>query len=148
MDSNEYLDRIARESQKQTEHLQRIAELQKSILAVDPRSIGFDVFSLVGLLATPICVKNGAGLLFGFWTFNSGTANAFLKFYNYGNPPAVGTASAMLTMGAPAGSGAIPVNPIGVPFSNGLWVAATTGAPYTDTTAPGANEITVAVFYK
>lgn len=93
-------------------------------------------------------IKATAGQLYGYYLYNDGAAEAYVKLYNdtVANV-VVGTTTAAMTLGIPAGGAANLFLPTGVRFSNAITVAATTAAATADTGAPAANQVVGTFFY-
>jgi hypothetical protein len=147
---NDILQSLAVNMQYHDDHLRELIKYQKEAIVANIRG-GFETFKYVSLLATPQKVKGEDGKLYGFWAFNAADSIRYIKFFTgSGNnaPVVAGARAPWITMGLPAGSGAIPPGDIGAYFHDGLWVAATTGMADTNDTAPSANEILINVFFK
>lgn len=79
------------------------------------------------------------GSLRYYFAFNSTAATVYLKFYDVSTAAAAAsTATPVLTLGIPAGSGA-NVAGMELEFTNGIGVRATTGVADADTTSPASN---------
>lgn len=107
-------------------------------------------FSNVSLSTTPVQVKASSTDIWGFYAYNNATPGneRSIKFYNRLTPPVVGTTPADLTFTIGGRSpGTLPL-PSQIPFSNGLWINATTGSGTTATGAPLAGEVSIMIFYK
>lgn len=110
---------------------------------------GWTAMDLIDIDESEDEVKSSAGKV-GGWVFtNLATSTRYVRFYN--NTAAgttVGTTAAEIVIAIPAGAGVVmPMGSVGVPFSTGICVAATTGVAASDTGAPGANEVVGTVFY-
>lgn len=111
---------------------------------------GLSVFRSIDLDETEEEVKATAGMLYGCTIINDTAATKeYVKIYN-------GTA-ASVTVGTTTPVMTIPTNgvsnitlnfPLGVAFSTGIVVAATTGIADNDTGAPAANAVIVNCTYK
>ena len=117
-------------------------------VGVVPRtSGGLSIATDIDLDETELEVKASAGQLFGWYIYNDGAAEVYVKLYNdTAANVIVGTTVPVMTFGLPAGSAANVVNPMGIAFSAGICAACTTVATTADTTAPAANQV-VANFY-
>jgi len=100
-------------------------------------------------------IKGAAGQLYGMIVHNLSASLRYLKFYDaeVGDVTVGSTAPVMTipvqTTGTTDGAGWSPVIPVmGIPFSSGISIAATTGLADADTGAPGANEIVGTFWYK
>jgi hypothetical protein len=99
-------------------------------------------------------IKATAGSIYGMWATNTGTATAFVKFYNAtAANVTVGTTTPVITIGIPGNSSddvSANFGPggMGISFDTAITVAAVTEAADNGTTAPGANSVILNVFYK
>jgi hypothetical protein len=100
-------------------------------------------------------VKASAGQVYGMIFHNLSASVRYVKFYDAtAANTTVGTTTPVMTIpiqttGDTNGAGWSPVIPVqGIPFSNGICVAATTGLADADTGAPGANEVVGTIWYK
>ena len=94
-------------------------------------------------------VKATAGQLYGWYMFNAASSTRYVKYYNDTVANViVGTTVPTLTIPLPAGAAVNVEFSMGIPFSNAITIAATTGVGTADTGAPGANEVIVNTFYK
>jgi hypothetical protein len=78
-------------------------------------------------------VKSSAGQLYGYSFFNQNSGTAYLLFYN-NSSPTVGSTTPIYAIGMPAGAAGHIAFGIGIPFSSGIYVLASTslssaGAP-------------------
>ena len=97
---------------------------------------------------TEDAVKASAGQLFGWYIYNDGAAEVYVKFYNATTANVtVGSTTPLITLGIPAGSAANVFNDIGIAFDTAITIAATTGATVADTGAPATNQVVATVFY-
>ncbi len=122
------------------------------IKPIPQTSGGTDPYTDPSLRSTPVQVKgtggtSSAGQIYGFYATNSATTWRYLKFYDTATAPTVGTTTPKRVFGIPPGGGGCIQFPAGMKFSNGIWAAATTGAPNSDTGDPNANEIVINVEY-
>lgn len=93
-------------------------------------------------------IKGSAGQVFGWYFYNDGAAEVYVKFYNAtAANVTVGTTTPVFTLGIPAGAAANVFSEIGIAFSTAITVAATTGIAVADATAPAANQVSGVVFY-
>lgn len=93
-------------------------------------------------------VKVTAGKLHGWYLYNDGATEVYVKFYNdtVANV-AVGTTAPLVTLPIPAGAAANLINDVGIPFSAAITIAATTGAATADTGAPATGQVVGTIFY-
>ena len=89
----------------------------------------------------------GAHQLYGWYLFNAASAIRYVKFYDKATAPVVGTDTPVLTIPLPAESGANVEYSVGIPFTLGIGIGATTAVADADTGAPGANEVIAAILY-
>jgi hypothetical protein len=116
---------------------------------------GCSIHKALDIDESPEEIKGSAGQLYGMIVHNLSASVRYLKFYNAAVASVtVGTTTPVMTIpiqttGTTNGSGWSPVIPVmGIPFSNGISIAATTGLADADTGAPGANEIVGTFWYK
>lgn len=93
-------------------------------------------------------VKASAGQVFGWYLYNDGAAEVYVKLYNdtVANVT-VGTTAPLVTLPIPAGAAANVFTDIGIPFSAAITIAATTGAATADTGAPATGQVVGTIFY-
>jgi hypothetical protein len=104
--------------------------------------------NLIDIDETEDEVKGTAGQVFGYYFYNDGSTEVYVKFYN--NTAAgttVGSTTPAFTIPIPAGSAANLLSGMGIAFSTGITIAATTGVAVADTGAPAANQVVGVVFY-
>jgi len=97
-------------------------------------------------------VKASPGQVYGMWVSNLATATRFIKFYD-ATSGTVGTGTPKLTVPIPGNatddiSGAFGPGGLGIEFTTGICVGASTGIADADTGAPAANDVVVNIFYK
>jgi hypothetical protein len=93
-------------------------------------------------------IKGTAATLYGWYLYNDGASEVYVKFYNAtAANVTVGSTTPLITLGIPAGSGANVFSDIGIAFGTALTVAATTGAAVADTGAPANNQVIGTIFY-
>lgn len=97
-------------------------------------------------------VKASPGYVYGMWASNTATATRFIKFYNATSGTA-GTGTPVITLAIPGNAtddvtGNFGPGGMGINFSTGICVGATTGVADADTGAPGTNDVIVNIFYK
>lgn len=101
-------------------------------------------------------IKTGAGRLFKLRLTNRTTSARYVKLYDgVLAGVTVGTTTPIDTIVVPGGASAdlctvLTENfgGLGLPFTTGLCIAATTGLAHTDTGAPGANDVVASAYYK
>jgi hypothetical protein len=118
-------------------------------VGVIPRtSGGLTIFRSLDIDETEEEIKASAGQVFGWYFYNDGAAEVYVKFYNAtAANVTVGTTTPVLTIPVPAGAAANVFSSIGVAFGTAITVAATTAVADNDTTAPAANQVVGNVFY-
>jgi hypothetical protein len=124
---------------------------RKQITTVAPSSDteGLDVFRTLDADETEEDVKTSAGKLYGWFIYNDGAAEVYVKFYNAtAANTTVGTTTPRLTIPIPAGGAANVEFTNGIGFDTAICIAATTGVADADTAAPAANQVVANVFYK
>lgn len=104
--------------------------------------------NLIDIDETEDEIKGTAGQVYGYYFYNDGAAEVYVKFYNAtAASVVVGTTTPAFTLGIPAGSAANLLSPLGIAFSTAITIAATTGIAVADATAPAANQVSGVVFY-
>jgi hypothetical protein len=93
-------------------------------------------------------VKAGAGNLHGWYIFNSGSSNAYVRFFDSATGNSGGLeAEAAMTAVAPKSDGGTNLELAGgARFSNGISFNVSTDP--TALTAPASNAVNVTIFYK
>ena len=109
---------------------------------------GLSVVQNLDIDETEDAIKASAGQLFGWYLYNDGATEVYVKFYDdtVANVT-VGSTTPVMTLGIPAGSGANVLNGMGIAFANAITVAATTAAAVADTGAPAASQVVGTFFY-
>jgi hypothetical protein len=103
---------------------------------------GLSMFTSLDLDETEEAVKGSAGQLYGWYIYNDGASEVYVKLYNASVATVVvGSTAADLTFGIPAGSAANVFNDHGIAFSTAITAAATTGAATADVGAPAAGQV-------
>ena len=93
-------------------------------------------------------IKGSAGQLYGYYIYNDGAAEAYVKFYNKATAPTVGTDTPVMTVPIPAGSAANVEFTNGIAFGTGIGVGAVTAVADNSTVNTAANQVVANVFYK
>lgn len=110
---------------------------------------GCDVANNLDVDETEDAVKASAGKLYGWFWYNDGASEVYIKYYNDTTANVVvGTTAATLTIGIPAGGASNIEWSNGIPFSTAITVAATTGSATADTGAPAASQVVGFSLYK
>jgi len=115
-------------------------------MTIDTLGSGWKEYRSISVLATGLLVQGARTRLGGYYVSNTGAATAFLKFYDKATAGAA-TDTPVMTLAIPAASAANLMLGPGVQFDLGLSVRAVTGVADADTTAVGANEVIVNLFY-
>jgi hypothetical protein len=118
-------------------------------IGVIPRTTGgLSIFRTLDADETEEEIKATAGQVFGWYIYNDGATEVYVKFYNAtAATVVVGTTTPVLTLPVPAGSAANVFSEIGIAFGTAICIAATTGVADADTAAPAANQVIANVFY-
>ena len=118
-------------------------------VGIIPRtSGGLTIFRTLDADETEEEIKATAGQVFGWYLYNDGAAEVYVKFYNAtAANVTVGTTTPVLTIPVPAGAAANVFGEIGIAFGTAITIAATTAVADADTTAPAANQVIANVFY-
>lgn len=123
---------------------------QIATLAPSVDTEGASIAMNIDVDETEDAVKASAGKILGWYLYNDGAAEVYVKFYNdtVANV-VVGTTTPALTIPVPAGSAANVsfADMGGIPFSAAITIAATTGVGTADTGAPAANQVIANVLY-
>jgi len=115
---------------------------------------GTTLFPLLSLNSTNSnLIRNGATVLYGFDCTNSNASPRYVKIYNLGSAPTVGTSGVFTRFAIPGTSGGVAGHrigwpPDGVAMDTGFGVGLTTGIADNDTGAVGANEVACSFFYR
>lgn len=110
---------------------------------------GYDVANNIDVDETEDAVKTSAGKLYGWFWYNDGAAEVYIKYYNdtVANIT-VGSSTPFMTIAIPAGGASNVEFGAGIPFSSAITIAATTGVATADTGAPAANQVVGFSLYK
>lgn len=109
---------------------------------------GCSLYRNLDLDETGINVKASAGQVYGYHIFNAAITARYVKLYNKASAPTVGTDTPIITLHLAAGGDRDYSTDIGIPFSAGIGVGATTGVADNDTGAPSANDVIINLYYK
>lgn len=110
---------------------------------------GLSIATDIDLDETETEIKATAGQLYGWYIYNDGAAEVYVKLYNATAATVeVGTTVPVMTLGIPAGSGANVFTQHGIAFSTAICAAATTVATTADATAPAANQCVANFLYR
>jgi hypothetical protein len=102
--------------------------------------------------ATPaaVNVQSGAGKVWSLIAINIGSSLAYLKVFDVGSAPTLGTTAATWNIPIPAntsGAGVALSFPVGRKVTNNLYVAVTGGIATTDDTSITANTVVLDITY-
>jgi hypothetical protein len=100
----------------------------------------------INLSTTGQVIKTGAGQVCEYYIYNTGAAVVYVKFYNKATAPS-SSDTPVRTYAIPATNGANLTIPMGLDFSTGISVRASTGVADNDNTAPSANQVIVNIGY-
>jgi hypothetical protein len=93
-------------------------------------------------------LKVSAGQIYGFSISNANTSARYFKIYNKASAPTVGTDTPIMTVQVPGNGTVIRAFPVGLALGTGIAWAATGGIADGDTTAIGANDLSIDIDYK
>jgi hypothetical protein len=119
---------------------------------LSPNAVGTDGIEALQNLdidETEDDVKTSPGKVFGWYFYNDGASEVYVKLWNAtAANVTVGSTAAKITLGIPAGSGANVLMETGINFDTAISVGATTGSATADTGAPAASQVVGTIFYK
>lgn len=93
-------------------------------------------------------IKASAGQVYGYEIYNSNASVRYVKLYNKASSPVVGTDTPFRTIGVPANGRASFQTAMGLAMGTGIALATTTGIADTDSTAVGANDLSIDIDWK
>lgn len=96
-------------------------------------------------------VKNGAGQLYGWTISNTSSSPRYLKLYNSGSAPTMGSGTPVMTIVLPGNASGVQQTvhlTNGIAFSSGIGFTICGGVADNDTTQISANEVIVNLYYK
>ena len=118
-------------------------------VGVVPRtSGGLSVYRNADLDETGVAVKASAGQVYGWNVVNLSGAPVYVKLYNQTAAPTVGTDLVFYTVQVPTSGNSVHSSDIGLTFSNGIGIGATTDAADSGTGSPGTGEVLAHLTYK
>lgn len=133
----------------------RAASGTTGVAAVSPLAAtagGATPYQLISAASTNATnVKNAAGQVYWIVATNQSASARFLKLYDKASAPTVGTDTPVQTYiipGNASGAGVVLQIPVGMVFASGIALAITGVITVADTTAIGANEVSVSLGYK
>lgn len=145
------IDNIVSGSEAQVDVVAALPAGTNTIGAVNVKpaaSGGLSIATDIDLDETELEIKATAGQLFGWYIYNDGAAEVYVKLYNAtAANVTVGTTVPVMTIGIPAGSAANVEFTNGIAFSTAICAAATSVATTADTTAPAANQVVANFLY-
>jgi hypothetical protein len=92
-------------------------------------------------------VKGSAGVVLGWYLYNTSAAAKFLKFYNKATAPVVGTDVPLFTVGLPTGGGTVIEWYNTIAFGAGIAYAITGAVADSDTTPTAADDVHGVILY-
>lgn len=107
------------------------------------------VYESTSVVATGQSVSSVPAKFYGGWVYNANSTSVrYLKLYNKATAPTVGTDAQAFAVPIPPSS-IVPLSGvIGINFSLGIGIGATTGPESSNSTAPSANEVHAVILYK
>ena len=123
----------------------------QTITDVPATSGGLSKFHLVGAATTNATnVKASAGQVYSITAFNVAATPAYLKFHNTAGTPTAGSGvtDTFLIPGNTSGAGIVLNVDKGIAFGTGIGISITGGIADADTTAIGASNVVVNIYYK
>lgn len=109
---------------------------------------GLSTYHLVSAASTnATSVKASAGQLYGYYIYNSNASARKVAFHNTSGTPTAG-ASVFFSLVIPPSSGANVAFPSGIAFSTGIGITTVTDLTDSGTTAVGASDLIINLFYK
>ncbi len=119
-----------------------------SATPVPATSGGLSIYHLVATNSTNATnVKASAGQLYGWYIYNSNAAARKIAFHNTAGTPTAG-ASILFSLVIPPTSGANVSLEMGIAFSTGIAFTTVTELTDAGTTAVGASDLIINLFYK
>lgn len=112
---------------------------------------GLSKFHLVGAASDNATnVKASAGQVYSITAFNIAATPRYLKFHNTAGTPTAGTAitDTFLIPGNASGAGLVLNVDKGIAFGTGIGISIVTGIADNSTTAIGASEVVINIYYK
>jgi len=120
--------------------------VDSTLALVSSTSGGLDIYRNLDLSVTGQVIKASAGQVYGWYLFNNASSVRYLKIYNKATAPTQADTPVM-TIPIPATSGANVEYNIGLEFTAGISVRATTGIADSNTDAPSTNDVVINIFY-
>ena len=120
--------------------------LMQDVAAITGGSTPSHTMSAASTNATSL--KGSAGMVYGLSISNNNAAARYFKLYNKAAAPTVGTDTPVLTLQVPANGTVIRAYPVGLALGTGIAWAATGAITDADTTAIGANDLSIDIDYK
>lgn len=109
---------------------------------------GAKSYHLISAASTNAAViKSGPGAVVGYMIGNTSVQMEFVKLYDKSSTPTVGTDVPLVVLPVPTASAANVAYDFSVEFQNGIGIATTLGVGDGDSTAVGANDLAVTIFY-
>jgi hypothetical protein len=92
-------------------------------------------------------IKASAGVVTGWYIYNSNASARKVAFHNTSGTPTAGS-SVFFSLVIPALSAANVSLPTGIAFSTGIGITTTTGLADSDSTGVASNDLVINIFYK
>ena len=109
---------------------------------------GSSIFHLVSAGSTNLTnVKASAGVLTGWYIYNSNAAARKVAFHNTAGTPTAGSGVVMSLVIPPTAGANAPAGYKGAAFSTGIAISTVTGLADSDTAAVAANDLIINLFY-
>jgi hypothetical protein len=109
---------------------------------------GDSVYHLVSAASpNPVNIKASAGIVTGWYIYNSNASPRKVAFHNTAITPTAGS-NVYYSLVIPGSSGANVSFPSGLNFSTGIAITTVTGLTDSDATAVGASDLIINIFYK
>ena len=106
------------------------------------------VFHLISALSTNAnSVKGSPGIVTGYFLVNTAGVYRYVKLYNKASSPNVGTDTPRCVYGIPPASAANSTLDPPVAFETGIGLAVVGGIADSDSTAVGANDVAVTLYF-
>lgn len=122
---------------------------RRQIVTMSPHTQnGLTTFHLVSAGTTNATnIKNAAGQVYGWYIYNNNAAARKVAFHNSASAPTAGT-SVFFSLVIPPNSGANVEMTNGIAFSAGIGITTVTGVADSNSTAVGADDLIINIFYK
>ena len=112
------------------------------------RPAGLETYMNLDLGATGVLIIGTTAAIYDYYIRNNATAVRYIKFYDKGTAPTVGTDTPLRVIGIPATGAANLFIAEGIKFSSGIGIGAVTTVANNSTTAPSTNDVVVNIGYR